>query len=273
MKKSQLKSIIRECILETLNEKANAGKLDFKRFPTPLSVVAKDPKRAAFLTSAGQKDNSADDDIIDVKKSSFAVSQLAPSQSTMNVGKAVGMAVGYMESGKAGGDLGAFISSDGRIMDGHHRWISSFMVDPNSKVGGYLVDWPAKQLIPVLNAISVGKFGKLKGKPGKGKFEDFNFENIYKVLDSLYKNGNEFVKAANVQSAVNKFSGGKKGGDAVKTAANIMANNIKTANFSIPNGAPQRVDMPIIDKEDVENAVKLLQGGYIDVNPPYSKMK
>ena len=64
----------------------------------------------------------------------------------MRVGQAVGMALQAILAGKAGGNLGAFISNDKRIMDGHHRWISSYMVDPNAEIGGYAVNFPVRNI-------------------------------------------------------------------------------------------------------------------------------
>tara|TARA_B100000575_G_C23118984_1_gene647272 strand:+ start:316 stop:1146 length:831 start_codon:yes stop_codon:yes gene_type:complete len=254
-----------------LTEDADPSKLDPRRFPTKLSVVAQNPQDAQADVSLGVKDSDpgGDDDKIPVNGATFKVSELAPSQSTMNVAKAVGMAIGHILKGKAGGDLGAFISNDKRIMDGHHRWISSYMVDPNAEIGGYAVNFPAAQLIPVLNAITVGKVGRLEGKPGKGSFSDFNAENIAKFLGDLYQNGNEYTPADKARAAIAKFSG-VQGEQGVATAAKKMADNLSTATMNTPAGAPERIDMPVIDKKDIRNAIGLLQKGFVDVNPPYA---
>ena len=251
-----------------LKEVADPAAMDPERFPTKLSDVAADVPDAQDDVSDGVEDGDAADDIINVKPNSWSVSKLGPSQSTMNVQKAVGMAVGMIIKGKAGGKLGAFISKDGRIMDGHHRWISSYMVDPGAEVGGYAVNYPAAQLIPVLNAITVGKIGRMTGKEGKGSFDDFNPVKIGEQLLDLYKNGNKFTTPEQAQAAIKKFSGAD-GTTGIKLAAQKMADNLKTANFTTPEGAPERIDMPVIDKEHVENAIALLQKGYVDVNEPY----
>ena len=60
----------------------------------------------------------------------------------MNIEKALSMALGMIRDDQAGGDLGAFISSDNHIMDGHHRWVATAMVDPSAQIGGYGVDFP-----------------------------------------------------------------------------------------------------------------------------------
>ena len=260
-----------------INEDADPAKLDPKRFPTQLSVVAQNPKDAQKDATMGGQDAVPDgsDDKIGVNGGTWSVSELGPSQSTMNVAKAVGMAVGHILKGKAGGQLGAFISSDGRIMDGHHRWISSYMVDPQAKIGGYAVNFPAKQLIPVLNAITVGKVGRVEGKPGKGSFEDFNAGGIQKQLAGLWQNGipsfgpeSPAIPAENIQAALQKWSG-TEGQPAITASAKKMADNLSTATMSTPDGAPERIDMPVIDKKDIRNAIGLLQKGMVDANPPY----
>ena len=254
-----------------INEDADPRKLDPKRFPTKLSVVAQNPKDAQADVSLGVKDAdpSGEDDKIPVNGATFKVSELGPSQSTMRVGQAVGMALQAILAGKAGGNLGAFISSDKRIMDGHHRWISSYMVDPNAKIGGYAVNFPAAQLIPVLNAITVGKVGRLQGKEGSGSFSDFNAQGIAAILTDLYQKGNKFMSVDKVRQAIAKFSG-TEGEEGIQIAAQKMADNLSTATMNTPEGAPERIDMPVIDKKDIRNAIGLLQKGFVDVNPPYA---
>ena len=43
----------------------------------------------------------------------------------MILAKAIGMALGMLKSGKIGGDLGAIISKDNHILDGHHRVLAA----------------------------------------------------------------------------------------------------------------------------------------------------
>ena len=254
-----------------INEDADPRKLDPKRFPTKLSVVAQNPKDAQADVSLGVKDAdpSGEDDKIPVNGATFKVSELGPSQSTMRIGQAVGMALQAILAGKAGGNLGAFISNDKRIMDGHHRWISSYMEDPNAEIGGYAVNFPAAQLIPVLNAITVGKVGRLQGKEGSGSFSDFNAQGIATVLTDLYQKGNKFMPVDKVRQAIAKFSG-TEGEEGIQIAAQKMADNLSTATMNTPEGAPERIDMPVIDKKDIRNAIGLLQKGFVDVNPPYA---
>ena len=78
-----------------------------------------DPEIAKLMVQSGDATNK-----ILVTKVSLPVTELKPSQSTMVLDKALGIALNMLSSGKVGGDLGAIISKDNHILDGHHRWVS-----------------------------------------------------------------------------------------------------------------------------------------------------
>ena len=173
-----------------------------------------------------------------------------------------------------GGDLGAFISSDKHIMDGHHRWVATAMVDPSKEVGGFQVAMEGIPLIKILNAITVGALGQTKGKEGTGGFEQFQEGPIRKQLDAYIKDGigGKFPKTPEwVQQAIEKFTGQK--GDAAKEAAiALFVKNLGNLKFTIPSGAPERPDMPVIDPDIVKDAltiaVKKIADGEVDWNDP-----
>jgi hypothetical protein len=258
-----------------LAEEADPAKLDSKRFPLELSDVAADQEDAVADVTLGDEDKSSDDDKISVTPNFTApVSKLRPSQSSMNIGKAMGMALSMIYGKmKAGGDLGAFISSDGHIMDGHHRWVATGMVDPSKEIGGYMVDFPGKELIAVLNAITVGKLGIQKGKPGTGGFDQFKEGPIRNQLEKM-KGGTKHLSAEQIQQALEKFTG-VKGEAAAEAAVKKFVDNLSNLKFAVPSGAPARPDMPVIDndirKGATATAVKALAKGEVDVNPPYAK--
>jgi len=111
-----------ESLLESKNQKAvaSAGKM---------SQV--DPSIAKMIVISGTKDNNAKDDKIAVRSATISASKLKPSQTSMVLEKALGMALFMLKSGKIGGDLGAIISSDNHIMDGHHRWAATILASGN----------------------------------------------------------------------------------------------------------------------------------------------
>mgnify|MGYP001236786081 CR=1 FL=1 len=267
---SNLRQVILEEIRSVMAEDASPKDVDDSRFPLPLSQVAADKDKAAALVGSGKDevDGGKADDVIGVGGASFAVQDLKPSQSSMNIQKAMGMALGMIAKDKAGGDLGTFISSDKHIMDGHHRWVATAMVDPSAQIGGYSVEFPADKLIPVLNALTVGKFGITQGKQGTGGFDQFKEGPIRAQLEDYLANGNEYMSAEEMRAAIEKFTE-KTGQEAVDAAVDKFVTNLGTISFDLPKGAPPRPDMPVIDEPNVPAAVSSLSAGEVDVNEPY----
>jgi len=255
-------------------EDADPAKIDPARFPTKLSD-SQGVKDIEKIVTSGLEDSAGPpDDKVPAAEASFPCSKLLPSQSSMNIDKAVGMAFGMIKSGKVGGKLGAFISNDRYIMDGHHRWISSFMVDPSSTISGYKVELPGQQLVAVLNALTAGRF-KEQGKAATGGFEQFKSADamkaaVQKVMDEGVKGKDDdgkpvvFVTPEEAQDAAKKF-----GGDADGCVKKFME-NLKGATMTVPDWAPTRPDMPVIEKPNVPKALDALNNGEIDMNPPYS---
>ena len=165
-------------------------------------------KRANFLSRTGTKDAEAPDDVINVdhmEKGIAPARSLKPSQSSMNIGKALAMALNMMWDGheiSAGGDLGAFVSKEGFIMDGHHRWIATGMINPDLQIGGYLVQFPGEKLVSILNAMTKGMFRVKKGKPATGGFDQFTPDKIRATLMNYAKNGGAWgMKAEDVMGS------------------------------------------------------------------------
>ena len=261
-----------------VKEEAEPAKVDPKIFPQKLSSV--DGELAKGLSNSGQADGVAPEDVVPVahKPEGIApVQKLKPSQSSMNIPKAMGMVLGMLNPNNdfnAGGDLGAFISSDGYIMDGHHRWVATAMIDPSLSVGGYLVDFPGEQLVAILNTMTKGKFGVMKGKEGTGGFNQFKPDNMKKQLMVYAQKGTEHMKPEEVMSVLKTFTGGLEGEAAVDAAVNKMSENIGTLTFTTPSWASDRTDMPVVDgDENVAAAAQALDGGEVNVNPPYKSQK
>ena len=267
---NQLRNVILKEIREVLREDADPKKVDTARFPLPLSAVASDVDKAHAVVSSGkdETDGGSADDVINVGGASFSVGDLKPSQSSMNIEKALSMALGMIRDDKAGGDLGAFISSDKHIMDGHHRWVATAMVDPSAQIGGYGVDFPADQLIPVLNALTVGRFGVTAGKPATGGFDQFEEGPIRDQLEKYIQNGAYQMDPDVVQSTIEKWTD-EVGEAAVDAAVDKFVTNLGAVSFDLPGSAPTREDMPVIDEPDVPEAVAALSAGEVDVNEPY----
>ncbi len=139
------------------------------KFPAPGTIKGggADPvgQALAFLVK-GKHDGNQADDSIDVKVGGdIANSKMIPTQSNILAGKSILFA--FLQ-GTGNSDLsdmgGAFVTSAGEILDGHHRWSGAFI-----GTGGdlnhsnvHIVDGEASTLIPALTAI-----GNAIGNPQK----------------------------------------------------------------------------------------------------------
>ena len=252
-------------------------------------------------TGEDEVDKGNEDDVIPVNlKGAWPAKTLRPSQNSMNLGKAtwfaLGMANGTMfGSGGPGGQLGAFVSSDNYMMDGHHRWAATSMIKPDATINGYAVDFPGEQLVRVLNTITKGLLGVPKGKPGKGSFKSFGDINaVTQTLANLARDQQDNGKGGAFTGVAGEMTPGKalevmetqtgqKGEAAVKAMAKIMVANVKSvpgmSDSAVMPGASARPDMPVIDDDPKSGsrqpatklAVGALAKGKVDVNPPYGK--
>ena len=278
-RKKQFQSIVEKA--QRLVEEADPGSVDPARFPMTLSgAAASAGPEAELKVTGGDDDGVQEEDVVDAAAGEVAVKDLKPSQSSMNIEKAVAFAIAAIRKvtpfpGGPGGDLGAIITSDNHIMDGHHRWIATGMVDPNATVGGFIVQFPAKQMIAALNMITV-KLGITSGKPGSGGFDQFNKEGIKAVLDKYVAEGvwSADGEPQKVVAACEQFTGMPGGGAAaVEAAAEKMADNVSQLTLSVPSGFPARPDMPVISKGKghLQVAIDLLKSGQVDLNEPYAE--
>ena len=222
-----------------------------------------DPKLAKYLIDSG--DNKGDK--IEVRKTKAVASNLKPSQTTMVLSKSVGMALAMLD-GKLTTDLGAIISNDGQIMDGHHRWSAAIIAfGPKVKVEGYVADLNGKTLLKVLNIITKGLFPTRNGNPGKGDISRYTDQAVMNEVKNLAINGNDFNSAEKIQSILIKNFG------SVEEGVQQMGANVRAMNKQVPGWAPDRADMPVINPDEVPRAQKLMEEGEIGWKPPYKEVK
>ena len=110
----------------------------------------------------------------------------------------------------------------------------------------------------------------MKGKPASGGFEQFQEAPIRQKLEEFLKEGKWGNSPETVQAIIEKWTG-QQGPAAVDAAVQKLVKNLSGLNLTTPSWAPERPDMPIIDKPNIPDAVTSLKTGIVDVNPPYSK--
>jgi len=225
-----------------------------------------DPTLAKALVESGD----GTDDRVRVSKKSFSASALKPSQTTMVLEKSIGMAFGMLQ-GFLNTDLGAIISKDNHIMDGHHRWSAAIIANGGGvSVGGYQADLNGSMLVRVLNIMTKGFFGRRNGNPGKGSITEYTPRNVEAILRAYVVSGipGKFpVSPEKVQQIlVDNFG-------SVEDGIETMSQNVRAMNQQVPPWAPDRVDMPVIDPEQVPQAAKLLNDGGVHWHPPYESVE
>ncbi len=231
----------------------------------PLSTVPGDAAKAAY--KGGKADGDTADDQIPSTKVSVAAGKLKPSQKEVVPQKAVEFAfsaimkIKPMESGP-GGDLQAIISNDNYIMDGHHRWAATFLVDPAATMQATQIDLPGAALVTALNVVTKG-LGR-GGNTGKGDISQFGGKPVEDAIRTVLEKGywaqNDPEKC---KAAFEEWGGSVE--DGIKK---MIANAAKMPK-AIPGWAPNRVDMPVINAPEVATIAKAIAAGAIDLKAPY----
>jgi len=285
--KTQINEIKRMQFLAGLITEAEVatsiGKVDTDIFQGKLSAVDSNIAKKAVQT--GMKDGSQKDDKAIASKItqnfSTAAGNLKPGQTEVIPEKAISIAIGMLNSGKAGGPLGAIISGDMHIMDGHHRWAGTVLVDPGASVSGLKIDMPGEALVGILNVYTKGALGREVGNSGSGNIKEFTKEKIASVLDDFMQKGCKIgvvddkggysetnIDGKKVSELLGKIN--RANGDANK-GKELMAANADKLNKEIPSWAPPRVDMPVINSDELNGLIKKLGSGEFDIVAPYSK--
>jgi hypothetical protein len=248
-----------------------SGKYDEKTLEKTLENAGRlsgvDPSIAEFLVETGLRDGDVGDDKIPMGKANVSAGKLKPSQTTMTLDKTLGMAVAMLlDNMPTGGDLGAIISKDNHILDGHHRWSASIAAGgPGISVGGYKADLLGKDLLKVLNVVTKGRFKGRNGNPGKGDIKKYTPANVKKALEKGLKDGlpGKFpISPADVAKALEKLGGTAEKG------IEQMAANLGKMSKAVPGWAPARKDMPVIDADEISGVSKILNKGDVNWNKP-----
>lgn len=234
-----------------VNEELPTQEIDPNAFQNPYKSDKNFFKR-------GYKDDNVMDDVVKTKPVKIQASQLKPSQDAVYLGKALGMAIGGVE----GGDLGAVISQDNRILDGHHRWAATIFNNPKARVGGVQAELKIGDLVPVLRQAG-DALGNKRGLPPKGGDQNIFKATLDDVKDAIYDGKYMNPQFYNKDKAIAWFE--EQGEKKIQGALNLLQ------RVGPPGGAPPRADMPKIEPEQVQQIAKKLQGGAIDVRAPYVK--
>jgi len=239
-----------------LAEELPTKEISAKEFPNPLNARLK-----AIFMKKGEMDGNPSDDIVKTKPKSWTARKLQPSQSAIYLGKTLGMAVG----GVKGGDLGAMVSKDKRILDGHHRWAATMLAEPDAKITGIEADLGIGDLVPVLRALGDAIGNTRRGEPAGGDVNLFK-ATIKDAMEALTTGKNMHPKFYDRKKSIAWL-------ESIGGEAGLKERLKEVQRHMPPKGAPPRIDMPVIDadKGDERQAASMLRKGQIDVRAPYAK--
>ena len=224
-------------------------KINFSKFPNPLP----DDTKGFLKAGLPQHDKSPfDDDIVETEDVSIPVKDLIPTQSEVYLGKALELSIRGIE----GGDLGAVISKDGYIMDGHHRWACTMLNNPEKEVGGVMVDLPFNELLVVLRAVGDSMKNPRGTKPSGGDVNIFH-ATMEDVKDCIFKGKHMDPSLYDRDKAIAWYE--SKGED------NIQDRLLKMQEKNPGDLALPREEMPKVRATQVPLVKKLLNNGSIDI--------
>lgn len=230
MKQSVLRSMIQSIIIESLE-------ID----PHHFDNVTKD----TFL-SKGYRDGLIKDDVVYSKKLSIAANKLLPIQNAIYLEKAIDLAL----RGIIGGDSGVIVSRDNYILDGHHRWAATMLVNPNITWIVTKIDLNAVDLLYVIRAIG-DALGNNRGTIPAGDINIFTCD--VKDVQSITTNMGH--------DAINWFN---------NMGIATVKQRLKLIRDFKPSAGLSRITMPRIRVTQVPAIAKMLKLGAIDVRTPYA---
>jgi hypothetical protein len=229
-----------------------------------------DPQLAGIMSVSGLNDGQKRDDMVSVSRGSFKATELGPTQTSMELDYVVGTAIEFIHKGvKPPVVVGAIVSSDGRIMDGHHRWAASILAfGGKATLRAWKADLPGEKLVRVLNLLTKGKFKVNSGNEGSSSINDLTPSKVRGKLEEYALMGRSnkyfpFTPEEFVEIIELKFGDLESGMEIMSSRANLI-------NKTVPGWAPDRKDMPVIESEQVEAVSNILGEGLLDWSAPFS---
>jgi hypothetical protein len=240
-----------------------------------LSQMKSKPQVAQQIAKGGKPEvdkSPPEDDVIQTKPISIAASQLNAGQNNMDEDKFIQQAIqmfGKIPPFKGpGGDLGAIISEDLYMMDGHHRWVATMLVNPQAPLGGTQVMLKYEPLLGILNAWTAvnNKQPKTATKP----FSQLTGDGIKKRFIELCQSGWQGKYPLPPEKIKQAFD---QQGITFEQAAEQAKRNFDsfTEKWSEAANRPDKVEMPVIEDETgnankgVEQVKTDLEQGTFDI--------
>jgi len=136
----------------TLNGKDSIGK-----FPTKIKKKDRD-----IWLNSGEHDGETEDDKVNAKFETVKAKDLTPVQAQIYLSKAIVNfeKFGVTEDGNFLTQKTLIVDSNNMIIDGHHRWATAMIADPNIKMKVLKVDLKLSKLLKVSKSFGVAMGNK-----------------------------------------------------------------------------------------------------------------
>ena len=148
--------VITDSDIKDLQFRLKKGLIDIRKpfsgdFPDDPFPEGLSGKKAQEWLKAGLKDGKTDDDVVSVKMKKIKIWDLKPIQKQIYFDKGIeGIANFGVEKSIKFYQSTYFITSvDNFIIDGHHRFLGSTLIDPYMNVKIISIDLPIKKLLPM----------------------------------------------------------------------------------------------------------------------------
>ncbi len=161
--------------VKLLQKRLSSGSIDISK-PFAKNDIPDDPypngldqaTGKVWLTSGlAKNDGDAKDDVVKVTNEKIAVGSLKPIQAQIYFDKSIKKVskdgVKLSKSFLTSKFNNFIVSKDNRIIDGHHRFLTTVLIDPKIKVNCLKIDLPIKELLPLTLAYT-DAIGNIRNK-------------------------------------------------------------------------------------------------------------
>jgi len=263
-------------LIEAVKKAIREQDFDAAKFPFP--SPDKKGEYAKHMAQAGKPERDGgdpnDDKVASNTDFETAASNLNPSQKEIKLGQALGMAIsmigklpGPFKDGP-GGDLGAVISKDNYIMDGHHRWAASiFAQGPEIELGGTKIDMDGEELVQVLALMGDAFHPGERKKPSPHNIMSATIDDVNNFINKFVEDGiGEFVDAETAKRVLEERFG------SIEKAKAHFVSQLKNIQKEPPSWAQSRDKMPVLEPKDdePEKVASAMAAGDVDVYYPYA---
>lgn len=151
--------VIEEKDVKDLQRRLAKGEIDVnaprnKDFTNPFPDGLKADKAKEWLEGGLKRfDGETKDDVVKVKLGTVKVGDLKPIQKQIYFDKSINATAQFGKEGTTkfltDKNNTFIVSSDLHIIDGHHRYLSGILLDPNMVVNALIIDLPISKLLPL----------------------------------------------------------------------------------------------------------------------------